>query len=189
MRQLLDCDPDVWDIYAVSGYGEHFPAFWDAMLDTPGRIALAVWDKASSALGGTSSMFQIDPANRSLEIGYTWLAPEHRGTCVNPETKLLMLHHAFAAGALRVQFTVDTRNTRSRAAMSKFAILEGTIRRRRVTWTGHKRDSAMFSVINSEWAEVAQPLKRQLGRGRRARRGISPIRMHTSAQTARGQRH
>lgn len=89
-------------------------------------------------------MFQIDLANRGLEIGYTWLAPEHRDTCVNPEARLLMLDHAFAAGALRVQFAVGTR---SRAAMSKFATLEGIIRRHRVTWTGHKRDSAMYSRV------------------------------------------
>ena len=46
-------------------------------------------------------MVQIDPANRSLEIGYTWLAAEHRDTCVNPEAKLLMLNHAFAADCAR----------------------------------------------------------------------------------------
>lgn len=119
MRQLLDCDPDIWDIYAVSGYGEHFPAFWDAMLDTPSRIAFAIWDKSSGVLAGTSSMFQIDPAHRSLEIGYTWLAPEHRGTCANPETKLLMLDHAFASGALRVQFT-STRAAAPRCRSSLF---------------------------------------------------------------------
>jgi RimJ/RimL family protein N-acetyltransferase len=162
MRALLDCDPHIWEIYAASGYREHFPAFWDAMLNTENRMAFAIWDRSSGELAGTSSLFQIDPSHRSLEIGYTWLAPAHRGTCVNPEARLLMLRHAFGSGALRVQFTVDTRNARSRAAMAKFATQEGIIRRHRVTWTGHKRDSALFSVIDTEWPEVEETLQRRL---------------------------
>lgn len=162
MRRLLDCDPDIWEIYSVSGYREHFPAFWEMMLRTPDRIAYGIWDEAEGRLVGTSSMFQIDPGNRSLEIGYTFYAPECRGTHVNPEAKLLMLGHAFASGALRVQFGVDIRNARSQAAMAKFATREGILRRHKVTWTGHKRDTALFSVIDDEWPHVERLLTSRL---------------------------
>jgi RimJ/RimL family protein N-acetyltransferase len=84
---------------------------------------------------------------------------------VNPESKLLMLSEAFGAGALRVQFSVDTRNARSQAAVAKLgATREGTVRRHLVTWTGHKRDTALFSIIETEWPEVERGLKARLQR-------------------------
>ena len=159
----LDCDPDNWAIQSVSGMGEHFPAYWALMTQTPGRIGYAVRDRASGRLAGTSSLFAIDPEHRSCEIGYSWLRPEYRGGAVNPETKLLMLSEAFGAGALRVQFSVDTRNGRSRAAMLKLgAREEGIIRRHRITWNGHRRDTALFSIIDTEWPEVEARLKARL---------------------------
>ena len=162
MYALLDCDPDTWAIYSISGYREHFPAYWDLMLDTPNRLTYGVWDKATGRLVGTSSYFQIDPVHRTLEIGYTWYAPDYRGTYVNPETKLLLMRHAFDAGALRIQFCVDTRNARSQAAMSKFATREGVIRRHKITWTGYLRDTALFSVIDSEWPAVERSFEQRL---------------------------
>lgn len=163
MRAALDCDAKTWGIYSVAGFGAHFPAFWDAMTGTPGRIAYAVVDKASGRIAGTSSFFLIDPDHRTLEIGYTWLHPDFRGTRANPEAKLLMLSEAFGAGALRVQFGVDARNARSQAAVLKLgAAKEGVVRRHKITWTGHKRDTALFSIVEEEWPEVERRLKERL---------------------------
>ena len=164
LREALHCSPDIWEIYSVSGYGEHFPSFFEKMTTTADRIAYVVRDKASGRVAGTSSFLRIEPQHGTLEIGFTFLRPEFRGTQVNPETKLLMLGEAFRAGALRVQFSVDTRNARSQAAVLKLgAKLEGIIRRHIVTWTGHKRDTAMFSIIDEEWPEVERRLRERLG--------------------------
>lgn len=163
MHDALHSDAEIWEIYAVSAYGEHFASFWDLMVATPDRLSYAVIDQASGVLAGTSSLFQIDPQHRTLEIGYTFYRPEFRGTAVNPETKYLMLGHAFGSGALRVQFGVDTRNARSQAAMAKLgAQREGIIRRHKVTWTGHKRDTALFSVTDEDWGTVEAGLERRL---------------------------
>jgi RimJ/RimL family protein N-acetyltransferase len=163
MREALNRDPDNWAIQSVSGMGEHFAEYWRLMVETPGRIAFAVRDAASGALAGTSSLFDISPQHRTLEIGYTWLRPEYRGTLVNPEAKLLMLGHAFAAGALRVQFSVNALNARSRAAVLKLgACQEGIIRRHRITWTGAKRDTVLFSIIDEEWPGVRAGLEARL---------------------------
>jgi RimJ/RimL family protein N-acetyltransferase len=163
MREALDCDPENWAIQSNSGMGGHFAEYWRLMVDTPGRIAFAVYDQASGALAGTSSLFDISPQHRTLEIGYTWLRPEYRGTLLNPEAKLLMLGHAFGAGALRVQFSVNALNARSRAAVLKLgARQEGIIRRHRITWTGAKRDTVLFSIIDEEWPAVKARLEARL---------------------------
>ena len=163
LRAALDCDPDNWAIQSTSAIGPHFDGYWRMMVETPGRIAFAVRDRASGAVAGTSSLFAIDPEHRTLEIGYSWLRPEYRGTRVNPEAKLLMLGEAFGAGALRVQFSVDARNARSQAAVLKLgAVKEGIIRRHRITWNGHKRDTALFSIIETEWPAVRARLEERL---------------------------
>ena len=163
LRETLNQDPDNWAMQSVSGMGAHFDEYWRLMTQTPGRIAFAARDKASGAVAGTTSLFDIAPEHRTLEIGYTWFRPECRGTRINPEAKLLMLAEAFGAGALRVQFSVNALNGRSRAAVLKLgARQEGIIRRHRITWTGAKRDTVLFSIIDEEWPAVKAGLERRL---------------------------
>jgi N-acetyltransferase len=88
-----------------------------------------------------------------------------RGGFVNPEAKMLMLDHAFASGAVRVQFRVDSRNQRSQAAMTKLgAVREGMLRRDRLTWTGYIRDTVVFSILDDEWPAVKLRLEQRLAR-------------------------
>ena len=165
MKEVLESDPDNWALQTTNGMGEHFDGYWHKMIDTPGRIAFAVLDQTSGRIAGTSSFINIEPRHRTVEIGYTFFRPEFRGTAVNPETKLLMLSQAFGAGALRVQFSVSAANARSQAAVLKLgAKKEGVIRNHRITWTGAKRDTVIFSIIDDEWDAVRERLRRRLVR-------------------------
>ena len=88
-----------------------------------------------------------------VEIGGTYISPSVRGTGFNRGMKKLLVEHAFANGFTRIEFRVDTRNTRSMAAVAKLgAAREGTLRRNRVTWTGYVRDTAIFGLLRDEWA-------------------------------------
>ena len=163
MRIMLDCDHDHWRILYSNGAGDGFPAYWQALTATPRRIGFAAREKASGRLAGTSGYLAIDSANRSLEVGGTWYHPDFRGTRLNPEAKYLLLDHAFRSGALRAWFQVDTRNARSCAAMRKLgAVEEGIARRHMVTWTGHERDSHIFSIVDDEWPAVKARLEARL---------------------------
>ncbi len=168
MRYALDCDPDSWALQFMNGRGPGFADYWAAMVtpSPPGsRIAFGVRLRSDGRLVGTTSFHHISPANRTVEIGSTFYRPEGRGTALNPETKLLMLGHAFDQGALRVQLTVDSRNERSQAAVAKLgATREGILRRHLVTWTGHLRDTVVFSIINTEWPGIRERLLRRLAR-------------------------
>jgi RimJ/RimL family protein N-acetyltransferase len=159
VRSTLATDPDNWLLQSVSALGEHFDAYWRMMTETPRRITLVAFEQASGQMTGTSSLFDIDPQHRTLEIGYTWFRPECRGTAINPEAKLLMLGQAFEAGARRVQFSVSAANERSQAAVLKLgAKKEGVLRNHKITWTGYKRDTVLFSIIEEEWPEVRDRL-------------------------------
>ena len=86
-------------------------------------------------------------------IGYTWLAPSAQGSGVNTEAKLLMMTYAFERWNVRaVRLLTDARNERSRAAIALLGCsLDGVLRADRPAADGGVRDSALFSMLASEW--------------------------------------
>jgi N-acetyltransferase len=115
---------------------------------------------------GSTRYLALHPEHRTVEIGWTWLAPEAWGTGINVEAKLLMLEHAFERlGCLRVELKTDARNERSRGAMAALpAQFEGVHRKAMLVRGGKRRDSAWYSVIDDEWPDVRANLLRRLGR-------------------------
>ena len=63
-----------------------------------------------------------------------------------------MIRRAIDCGFNRIEFRVDARNARSQAAMAKLgAVREGIRRADTITWTGHVRDTVLFSILSNEW--------------------------------------
>jgi len=115
---------------------------------------------------GTTRFWKIDRNNRKLEIGHTWIAASWQGTGVNTEAKILMLACAFEQlDCVRVQFTTDERNNRSRSAILRLgAKQEGVVRHERIMPDGWKRNSVRFSIIDDEWPGVRRTLEERLSR-------------------------
>lgn len=110
----------------------------EALADPEYRVAYAVVDNDSGRILGSTSFYEIDPANLSTSIGYTYYATEVQGTTVNPTAKYLLLTHAFEdCGAVRVVWHTHESNAQSRAAIAKLgATFEGLLRKRRRFGTG-----------------------------------------------------
>lgn len=143
-------DRDIWPIYSVSCDPDHFDATIDALLARPDAATFVLFDGDSFA--GMSSFLRIDPHHRVLEIGFTFYRPHLRGTGLNRRIKDMMIRRAIAAGYRRIEFRVDARNARSQAACTKLGFhREGIRRADTITWTGHIRDTVMFSVLAGEW--------------------------------------
>jgi RimJ/RimL family protein N-acetyltransferase len=166
LRRALDHDEQTWSIMSSTARGEHFDRWWaDAEAETAAgsRIPLAVRRRSDDAVVGTTSLMTIRRPHRGVEIGWTFYRPDARGGAVNPECKRLLLAQAFAAGAVRVELMVDVRNQRSQAAVAKLgAVREGVMRRHKITWTGHVRDTVMFSITDQEWPAVRDGLDARL---------------------------
>ncbi|MEA3129320.1 MAG: N-acetyltransferase [Paraburkholderia sp.] len=120
----------------------------------------------TGAIVGSTRFWKIDRANRKLEIGHTWLGESAQRSAVNTEAKYLLLGHAFEAmQCVRVQFTTDELNEKSRAAILRIgAKQEGIVRHERIMPDGRKRNSVRFSIIDEEWAQVKAILEEKLGR-------------------------
>jgi len=119
---------------------------------------------ADGRIVGSSRYLNIRSFDRVVEIGWTWLHPSAWRTGANLEAKLLMMRHAFETlDCVRVEFKTDARNERSRAALAALpAQFEGVLRNHMIVPDVGQRDSAYFSVIDSEWPEVEANLERRL---------------------------
>ena len=137
---------------------------------------------------GSTRYMNIEPRHRRLEIGYTWINPRWQRTAVNTEAKLLLLRHAFdSLGALRVEFKTDSLNDRSRAALAGIgAIEEGTMRNHMVTYSGRRRHSVYFSIIEEDWPRVRQLLEGRLARHAREAQAAADVPSTPSAAPSGG---
>jgi N-acetyltransferase len=126
---------------------------------------------------GSSRFLNVRPHDRVVEIGWTWLDPSAWRSGANVEAKLLMMRHAFETlGCVRVEFKTDARNERSRAALAALpAKFEGILRNHMIVPDVGQRDSAYYSVIDSEWPEVRENLERRLAKGVSAPAETKPI--------------
>ena len=113
---------------------------------------------------GSTRFMTIDRPNRTVEIGYTWIAPPWQRTAINTEAKYLMMRCAFENwGCNRVGLKTDSLNERSRRAIARIgAKEEGMLRNHMVTASGRLRHSVYFSVIREEWPEVKAALEAKL---------------------------
>ena len=128
-------------------------------------VAFAIVRLDMGAAVGRTTFMDIRPAHRGLEIGRTWIGAAHQGTQVNPESKFLMLRHAFEElGAIRVQLKTDARNLQSQRAIAKLgAVREGVLRKHMVLPGAVVRDTVMFSITDDDWPVVKQGLVARLG--------------------------
>lgn len=121
---------------------------------------------AAGTVVGWSSYLEVFQPHARLEIGSTAYAPAVWGSVVNPETKLLLLGHAFDdLGFGRVQLKTDVRNVRSQDAIARLgAVREGILRRYQRRLDGSVRDTVVYSVTDEEWPTVRAGLQERLSR-------------------------
>lgn len=121
----------------------------------------ATLDARSGRPLGSTSFCTPRPADRAVEIGWTWLTPTAWHTGANAEAKLLQLTYAFETlGCIRVDFDTDERNGRSRAALEALpARFEGVLRDYSIAADGSRRSSAFYSILDHEWPRVSHNLR------------------------------
>lgn len=163
-------DGELWNLKVTVVPGPdtaHSYIAWALEGEKAGTVMpFVVVDRAKKRIVGSTRFWKIDLLNRKLEIGHTWLAASAQRSCINTEAKYLMLTYAFETlNCVRVQFTTDELNEKSRAAILRIgAMQEGVVRHERIMPDGRKRNSVRFSIIDDEWPQVRQRLETLLGR-------------------------
>ena len=131
---------------AVQAQGRILPF---AVLDAEGNVA------------GSTRFYALEPAVPTLSIGYTWYAPRVQRTGLNTEAKRLLLGHAFETlGCISVSFETSWFNHASRTAIARLgAKQDGVLRSHKRHADGSRRDTVVFSIIDTEWPAVKAHLQ------------------------------
>jgi RimJ/RimL family protein N-acetyltransferase len=152
LRAACAADLDIWQIYSTNFGPPDFDRNFDGLIGHDHRMPYAI--VTDGEVAGMTAFLRPDWSAQTVEVGNTYLAPAHRGTGLNARVKALLLGHAFAVVIRRIEFRIDERNGRSQAAVLKLgAVKEGVLRAERVTWTGHVRDTGLFSLLAGEGNE------------------------------------
>ena len=165
-------DGELWRLWYTSvappdRIGEYIARALD-MRERLGAMPFAVRQNATGDIVGCTRYFNVDAANRRLEIGHTWYSKRVQRTAINTECKLLLLTHAFdVLRCIAVEFRTHWFNHASRVAIERLgAKQDGVLRNHQLLADGSKRDTVVFSIIDGEWPAVRQHLKFQLERPR-----------------------
>lgn len=163
MRRLSD-DADLWTWYTQDLQNpDDLQAWMTKRLEESGKrekMSYAVQLNTSKAIIGATSYGHIDWAEKGIEIGWTWLGKEYIGAGINKHMKFLMLQHAFERMEIqRLELRTDEENVRSRRAMEKIgAKYDGTLRNHRSTRGGRRRNTVIYSIIQSEWRGLKETI-------------------------------
>lgn len=159
--------PEIFRWLADLPRDDSYEAFRDwiaEILRKPDSLTFAILLTGTGEPVGASGYLEIRPAHRGLEVGRTWIGKTNQGTRINPESKYLLLRHAFETlGAIRVQLKTDLLNVHSQRAIEKLgAVREGVLRRYQIRSNGVIRDTVMYSILAEEWQEVRARLEARL---------------------------
>jgi RimJ/RimL family protein N-acetyltransferase len=141
---------------AVQGYV-------DAALDVraQGKVLAFVVKDAAGEVVGSTRFYALEADVPRLNIGYTWYNPRVQRTGLNTEAKLLLLQHAFQVmGCISVGFETSWFNQNSRRAIARLgAKQDGVLRSHKRHSDGSRRDTVVFSIIDTEWPAVKAHLQ------------------------------
>ena len=158
--QTIAIDPDIWRYMTISVNSQQDLQRWadTAFSDheKQQRYTFVIIDKSTGKLAGSTAYGNISIVDQRLEIGWTWLGNEARGTGLNRHCKFLLLQYAFEILHYeRVELKTDVLNLRSRQAMRKIgATEEGILRSHTLMQDGRRRDTIYYSILKSEWPNL-----------------------------------
>jgi RimJ/RimL family protein N-acetyltransferase len=139
-------------------------------LQTKGTMLPFTVRDASAKIVGMTTYMNVDATHQRVEIGSTWIARSAQRGPLNTECKLMLLTHTFERlGCIAVEFRTHFFNEQSRSAIERLgAKLDGILRNHQRAANGTLRDTAVYTIIESEWPTVRAHLRWQLDKPRGA---------------------
>ncbi|MGL4240269.1 MAG: GNAT family N-acetyltransferase [Beijerinckiaceae bacterium] len=136
-----------------------------AMVANESIVPLAVIDKADGEPKGHCWIMEIRPAHGVFEIGYITWSPAMQRTPMATEAVYLVGDYGFSLGYRRYEWKCNDRNEPSKRAALRFGFTwEGLFRQHQVV-KGENRDTAWYSILDSEWPDRKARFERWLAAG------------------------
>lgn len=153
-----------WTYLAFYGFDDpaKFEAWAKETCTKPDPFFYAVIDPESGQAIGLASFLRINPAAGSIEVGWIIFSPLLQGTRASTETMYLMMQEAFRLGYRRYEWKCDSLNAPSNRAAKRLGFTFEGIFRQATVYKGRNRDTAWYSVLDSEWPALKSRFERWL---------------------------
>ena len=151
---LADTDGIVWDYLPYGPFDSlrDFTAFLTGACLGSDPLFYAIVDLASGRAVGMASYLRIDPLNGVIEVGHINYSPALQRTPAATEVMFLMMRQVFDAwGYRRYEWKCNDLNERSKHAARRLGFTFEGVFRQAVVSKGRNRDTAWFSILDSEW--------------------------------------
>ncbi|MGH0029567.1 MAG: GNAT family N-acetyltransferase [Myxococcota bacterium] len=125
-------------------------------------LFFSVVDAGGRAVG-MASYLRVDPAVGSVEVGHVQFTPALQRTRAATEAMYLMMRHVLGElGYRRYEWKCDALNAPSRRAAERLGFRFEGVFRQATLYKGRSRDTAWFSVLDSEWPALEERFTRWL---------------------------
>jgi len=145
---------DLWTYLFDGPYHDRaeFDAVTGKMAASEDPLFYAIIDKASALAVGRAALMRIEPAHRVIEVGSILYSPALQRTRGATEAMYLLARYVFDdLGYRRYEWKCNALNAPSRAAAKRLGFTYEGIFRQHMIIKGQNRDSAWFSMLDSEW--------------------------------------
>lgn len=132
-----------------------FQAHLEQMQTSQDPLFFALVDNRNQLAAGSLGLMRIDPAHGVIEVGHINYSPPVQRTPAATEAQYLLMSLVFdTLGYRRYEWKCDSLNAPSRRAAQRLGFSFEGIFRQAVVYKGRSRDTAWFSMIDSEWPTV-----------------------------------
>ena len=163
----LDREGRMWT-YLLSGpfaSFDEYAAWLESRQASVDPLFYAIVERSTGGAVGVASYLRIDPANGSIEVGHLQFSPRLQRTIAATEAMYLMMKQAFDLGYRRCEWKCDALNAGSRRAAERLGFTFEGVFRQAVVYKGRNRDSAWYSIVDSEWPRLDAAYRRWLDPG------------------------
>ena len=155
-------------IWTYLGYGpfellDEYRAWINDQCAGDDPLFYAVVDGHSDRALGVASYLRINPRDGTIEVGHINFSPLLQRTVMATEAMFLMLRHAFDdLGYRRYEWKCDALNAASRRAALRLGFTFEGIFRQATMYKQRNRDTAWYSIIDTEWPALRQAYEKWL---------------------------
>lgn len=151
-----------WTYLSVGPFND--PQAFQRHLETAERSVdprhYAVIDKRTGKAVGTLALMRMEPNSGVIEVGFVTFSPLLKRTPISTEAQFLLMAYCFdELGYRRYEWKCDSFNAPSRAAAERLGFQFEGVFRQVVVYKGRNRDTAWYSILDSEWPVLKQAFK------------------------------
>jgi RimJ/RimL family protein N-acetyltransferase len=158
-------DPSSWTylFYGPFDTFETYRRWMVAMTAVDDPLFFTIVENATAKAVGVASYMRIDPPNGVIEVGHLNFSPALQRTAAATEAMYLMMRRAFdELGYRRYEWKCDSLNAPSRKAAERLGFNYEGLFRQAIIYKNRNRDTAWFSIIDSEWPARKRAFERWL---------------------------